>query len=137
MRTSGQIAETDARWGGGHRFGAFTQLRAFLFEDCPQFPSFDAWDPRSFHHPLNALAPDLDPVLHAQLGVDPWSAMDFALGLVDLLDPLIQRCVGERAVRWRTSLPDVEARAVDLQGAAHQSDGIAGLLRGDEREHLA
>ena len=42
------------------------------------------------HQPLHPLAPDPDPVLQAQLGVDARSAIDAAVGLVDLGDLLDQ-----------------------------------------------
>jgi hypothetical protein len=86
---------------------------------------------------MHALAPDPDVVLHPQLGVDARRPVDAAAGVVDLPDPLGQPSILERAVGRRPPLQVVEAGAVDTEHTTHHGDGIVGLLRGDEREHLA
>src|ERR1019366_4698177 len=93
--------------------------------------------PGALHQPLDTLAPDSDTEAEAQLSMDPRRAIDTALGVVDLFDLLEQPRVGQRPVRRRPALSVMEAGAVDLERAAEHSDGIGGLLRGDEREHLA
>lgn len=89
------------------------------------------------HQPGDALAPDPDVVLHPQLGVDARRPVDAAAGVVDLLDLLGQPSILERAIGRRPALPVMQAGAVHAEHATHHSDGIVGLLRGDEREHLA
>jgi hypothetical protein len=96
-----------------------------------------ARDTGGFHQPGDALAPDPDPVLHPQLGVDHRRPIDTPAGLVDLLDLLRQPRIGQHPVGRRAALPVVKAGAVDAQHPAHHSDGVDGLLRCDERERLA
>jgi hypothetical protein len=94
-------------------------------------------DPGALHQPLDALATDPDATAEAQLRMDPRRAIDAPVGLMDLLDLLEQPRVLERAIRRRAALPVVKACSVDLECPAHQRDWVVGLLRGDEREHLA
>jgi hypothetical protein len=103
----------------------------------PTLARHEPGDPGASHQPLDTLAPDPHPVGHAQLGVDPRRAVHPAFGLVDLLDLLEQPRVLERTIRWWPALPVMEARPVDLERTAHQRDWVVGLLRGDERKHLA
>src|SRR5919106_2452446 len=107
--------------------------------DCraPPLAWPDARDTGGFHQSSDALAPDPDPVLEAQLGVDPRRPIDAPAGRVDLPDLLRQPGVREGALGRRAALPVVKASAVDAEHAAHHGDGIVGLLRGDERERLA
>jgi hypothetical protein len=94
-------------------------------------------DSACFHEAGDPLTPDPDVVLHPQLGVDPRLSVDAAAPLVDLFDPLAQLSVRQGAIRRRSALPVMKAGAVHREHAAHHGDGIVGLLRGDEREHLA
>src|SRR5215210_8081108 len=48
------------------------------------------------HQPLHALAPHLDAVAHAQLGMDPGRPIDLAVLAVDLADALGQPRILER-----------------------------------------
>jgi hypothetical protein len=103
-------------------------------------PALTRQDPRdtgSFHQPLDTLAPNPDPVLEPQLGVDAPGAIGAIRLGVDLLDPVRQPRVGERPVGRRSTLPVVKARAVHAEHPAHQRDREVGLLRRDERERLA
>src|SRR5829696_6698170 len=103
----------------------------------PPLTRLDPRDTGGFHQAGDALAPDPDPVLEAQLGMDPGRAVNTSARVVDLLDLLGQPSIGQGAIgRW-PALPIVEAGAVDAEHAAHHGDGIVGLLRGDERERLA
>src|SRR5918994_574285 len=107
--------------------------------DCrpPPLTRLDARDTGGFHQPGDALAPDPDPLLEAQLGVDSRRPVGAAAGVVDPLDLLRQPGILERAIGRRPALPVMEAGAVHTEHATHHGDGIVGLLRGDEREHLA
>ncbi len=89
------------------------------------------------HQPLHALAPDPDPVLQTQLGVDAPGAVRAVRVGVDLVDLLSQPRVAERPVGRRAPLPVVEAGAVHTQRPAHHGDRKVRLLRRDQREDLA
>src|SRR5215207_6391218 len=93
--------------------------------------------PAAFINRATRLAPDPDVVLHPQLGVDPRRPVHAPAGVVDLLDLLRQPSILERTIGRRPALPVMEAGAVHTERATHHSDGIVGLLRGDERERLA
>src|SRR5215207_6552310 len=78
-----------------------------------------------------------DAVPNAQLGVDPRGAIDAPAGRVDPFDLVGQPGVLERPIcRW-PALPGIERGAVHSEHAAHDGDGIVGLLRSDKREQLA
>ena len=93
--------------------------------------------PAAFINLATALAPDPDPALEAQLRVAPRRPIHAPTGHMDLPDLLGQPRVLKRPVGRRPALPGMEAGAVDAERAADHGDGIAGLLRGDERERLA
>src|SRR6202043_746448 len=81
--------------------------------------------------------PDADVVLQAQLGMDTPSPIGAVRLGVDLLDPLRQPRVTQRAVGRRATLPVMEAGAVHAQRPAHHGDRKVRLLRRDQREDLA
>jgi hypothetical protein len=64
-------------------------------------------------------------------------AIGAARGGVDLLDPLDQRRIGQRAVRRRATLPVVKAGAVHPQRSAHHGHREVRPLRLDQREDLS
>ena len=94
-------------------------------------------DTGRLHQPLDALAPDADPLLEPQLGVDPPGAIGAVRVGVDLLDLLGQPRVRQLAVRRRATLPVMKAGAVHAQRSAHHGDRKVRLLRRDQRKDLA
>ena len=69
--------------------------------------------------------------------MDPRHPVHATTGIVDLLDLLGQPRIRERPIRRRATLPVMKASPADAQHAAHHSDGIVRLLRGDQRVRLA
>src|SRR5204863_1953502 len=95
-------------------------------------PAAGAEDAEITHQASDALSADADPVGQAQLGVDARSTVDAESPVVDLVDPLRQLLVGDRAGARRPAAPGVVAPAGDPERAAQQGDGeLCGLL-GDE-----
>ena len=102
-----------------------------------RFAGPDAGDTSGFHQPRDPLAPHPDAMLHPQLGVDPRRPVHAPALIMDPLDALLKPRVLQHPIRRGTALPVIKPGAVDLQHAAHHGDGIARLLRGDERVALA
>jgi hypothetical protein len=93
--------------------------------------------PSRSHQPRDSLAADLDAMVQAELGVDPWGAVGGAAALMDGPDLGGHGLVGDGPGRRRPGLEGVEARARHTQHAAEQGDSVVCLLLIDQpKRHL-
>src|SRR5919106_1593334 len=136
------MSATQSAFGDGGRkwrstrsvAGVTPGIRIVVFQ---RFRGLTPAIPAAFIKRATRLRPTPDVVLEAQLGVDPRRPVGALAAGVDPLDRLGQPGVLERAIGRRPALPVVEAGAAHTEHTAHHGDGIVGLLRGDERQHLA
>src|SRR5829696_1256930 len=73
--------------------------------------SMTADQPSRSHQPRDSLAADMDAMVQAELGVDPWGAVGGAAGLMDGPDLGGPGLVGDGPGRRRPGREGIEARA--------------------------